>query len=424
METIGRFMFRTAAVVLAIAVGLGAFAVWRWSTDRLSGRPTLPTPTSAAVAATPILDARRLEAALTVWSEATRLGSEVSAIEVALADSSCAVIDDDGRRLVDIGDDTVVDAGAAQHLLIGATAIDLLGVDHRFVTEVRGPDPVDGVVGGDLYLIGGGDPMLFSGLALPLASGLGLPATVADQLVDQLLGRGIVAIGGDLIGVDDRYDQLFIAPELADRTPRPAPTAALVINRGLLVGATYALNPVQAAAAELGRLLAERGVGVAGRSRAVTTAPADLGRLAVVESAALGDIVRAMIEARDGDAADILLKEIGWQTTGRGSRTAGATAVGERGADPDRPPQIVEGSGRAAGNRLRCDDLLVATTRLADELGLTTFEYVETVGEQQVVIGVDSGTTMVVIGASPVDTGDVLGRLRIDGLEGLGPTTS
>ena len=48
--------------------------------------------------------------------------------------------------------------------------------------------------------------------------------------------------------------------------------------------------------------------------------------------------------------------------------------------------------------RAALDDLLVATTRLADKLGLTTFEYVETVGEQQVVIGVDSGTTMVVIG--------------------------
>lgn len=421
MQTVGRFMVRTAAVVLAIALGLGAFGVWRWSTDQLSGRTTPPTPTPAASTATPILDARRLEAAVTYWYAAARLGSEVSAIEAAVAGSSCAVIDLDGRRLIDIGSGTVVSAGAAQHILIGATAIELLGVDHRFVTEVRGPEPVDGVVGGDLYLIGGGDPMLFSGLALPLASGLGLPATVADQLVDQLVGRGIVAIGGDLIGVDDRFDQLFIAPELADRTPRPAPTAALVINRGLLVGATYALNPVQAAAAELGRLLAERGVGVTGRSRAVTTAPADLGRLAVVESVALGDIVRAMIDARDGDAADIVLKEIGFQSTGRGSRDAGAAAVGARGADPERPPQIVEGSGRAAGNRLRCDDLLVATNRLADGLGLATFEYVETVGDQQVVIGVESGATMVVIGTAPVDTGDVLGRLRIDGLDDLGP---
>ena len=45
-------------------------------------------------------------------------------------------------------------------LLTAGVATEILGPDHRFTTTVASNAPIDGVVDGDVYLIGGGDPLL------------------------------------------------------------------------------------------------------------------------------------------------------------------------------------------------------------------------------------------------------------------------
>lgn len=420
----GRIILGALAVGVTVSLGLGAFVGWRWSTSLLPTTPDIPAAASVSARATGLLDMRRLATAVDRWSTETRLTATVASLESSLSAVDCAIVSSGDRRLISIGAETTLSAGPAQHLLIGATALEVLGADHRFVTEIRGPAPVEGIITGDLVIVGGGDPMLFSDLALPLAAEVGLPATVGDELVTQVLGRGVIGVTGDLLGVDDRYDQLFIAPELAGRAPRPTPIASLVVNRGLLVGATYALNPVQAAAAEFGRLLARQGVLIGGRSRATTTLPiAELDVLAQLESSPLSDIVAAMIESRDGATADMLLKEIGHASSGRGTRASGAGRLVTEAADPTNPPRIVEGWGLAEENRLGCLDLADAVTRLLDHLDVDTFEYVEEAGSTTIAIGAEPGMLAVIIGPERIDPVAILEDLRIDRLEAIGPST-
>ena len=79
---------------------------------------------------------------------------------------------------------------AIRSSLVAAVALDVLGEDHRFRTELRGAQPVDGVITGDVYLVGGGDPLL---VTADYVDPLPLPAfntTSLDVLADALARGG------------------------------------------------------------------------------------------------------------------------------------------------------------------------------------------------------------------------------------------
>ncbi len=89
-----------------------------------------------------------------------------------------------------------------------ATALVRLGTGYTFRTEVRtrgdwipGQPVVDG-----LLLIGGGDPNL-SGRPLPYLADApeGDPLAAFKQLADEITRKGILEIGGDIVGVNTRY---------------------------------------------------------------------------------------------------------------------------------------------------------------------------------------------------------------------------
>jgi D-alanyl-D-alanine carboxypeptidase/D-alanyl-D-alanine-endopeptidase (penicillin-binding protein 4) len=122
-------------------------------------------------------------------------------------------------------------------LFTTAATLALIGPNYRFRTTVEsatGPDKY-GRLSGDLVLVGRGDPNL-SGRTLPfsLKTERALPPTyVLDQLVDQLIARGVKVIDGDLIADDsffvyERYGEGWSVGDLLWQTG--APVSALAVN--------------------------------------------------------------------------------------------------------------------------------------------------------------------------------------------------
>ncbi|MFB7663112.1 D-alanyl-D-alanine carboxypeptidase/D-alanyl-D-alanine-endopeptidase [Kitasatospora sp. NPDC056138] len=83
--------------------------------------------------------------------------------------------------------------------ITSVAALDLLGPDHVFTTEVRSTgDSADGVLNGDLVLKGGGDPSL-------------LPKDL-DDLAAKVAASGITAVNGRVLADSSRYDNVPFGP--------------------------------------------------------------------------------------------------------------------------------------------------------------------------------------------------------------------
>jgi len=89
-----------------------------------------------------------------------------------------------------------------------ALALSRLGPDHRFLTIVAAERPPDaqGVLTGNLRLVGGGDPTL-SARAVPYRKGpvRGDPLAALEELADLLAATPLRVIRGDIVGDDTAY---------------------------------------------------------------------------------------------------------------------------------------------------------------------------------------------------------------------------
>src|SRR5580658_3938205 len=125
-----------------------------------------------------------------------------------------------GMEVVQLSDGQVLYAHNSERLFVPASnmklfttalALSKLGPDYRLTTQIGAPAPLDAATGtlpGDLELIGGGDPSL-SGREYPYR-GHAPPASIysfsaIEELVDQLIARGLKRIDGNVVGDDSRY---------------------------------------------------------------------------------------------------------------------------------------------------------------------------------------------------------------------------
>lgn len=92
---------------------------------------------------------------------------------------------------------------SVQKLLTTAVAMDVLGPDHRFRTQliITGKVSSDGVLNGDVYLVGGGDPSLGS----PYLDGVPGLNGMLDRWRDRLQAAGIKRVNGRIIGDGSYY---------------------------------------------------------------------------------------------------------------------------------------------------------------------------------------------------------------------------
>jgi D-alanyl-D-alanine carboxypeptidase/D-alanyl-D-alanine-endopeptidase (penicillin-binding protein 4) len=361
----------TSLFVLAVMPALAIGAVWQIA-DRNESVEVMPTTTTEPPPpvdelATNLLSPRRHPSPL-----AERVATAAAEAQTAtladdllglLGDGMCVTVRRDRDVILDVAGDVALIPASNMKVLVAAVALDVLGPDFRFRTELRSLEPTGSVVAGDVYVTGGGDPVLVSAGHVDPSRYPAFNTTTIDALADQLVTIGITRIDGDVIGDGSRYDDEFRVASWGDDITNAdaGPYDALLVNDGLLDNGDYGFVPAQSAANIVIDQIRARDIEVTGSSRHdVPPDGLDLTTLALIESAPLTEILVELLHTSDNNTAEMIIKEIGYQLSGQGTRLAGAAAIAGRLADWGVGTSrlvLEDGSGLSRLNQLTCDSL-------------------------------------------------------------------
>lgn len=235
-----------------------------------------------------------------------------------------------------------------------ATALNRFGPDHRFETELwrSGHIDSDGVLRGNLYLVGGGDPFLTS----PIFGerNLGGVYTNPYKLARFVRRAGIRRVTGRVYADDSVFDELRgVADSGYATSPYIGPLSGLAFNLGFTTSSatSFSRSPERLVALKLTRSLRARGVRIA-RNPAEGDLPRrgrrQLGRI-------LSPVLATMAEATNvysnNFLAEMLMKNLGAEFRQRGSTSAGTRVVEAFAGNRGSGVHAVDGSGLTRGNR-------------------------------------------------------------------------
>ncbi len=355
-----------ALVVAALAPGLLLGAIWKYAEGKRPAGVHVSAGDGSPVAVppvmnTPLLSVRRAPSLLTVEASEYKFTAALQPLLEVIGETACVSVTLDDRTIAARNDTTPLDAAHAQQLIIGAVALDVLGGDFQFSTQVKGDVAADGVVSGDLYLVGGGDPLLTtswwngSNLYLPLIN-----TTSLEELADGLTTAGVTLVKGAVVGDATIYDSEETLETWSDEArAQVGPVSALVANNGQWAEGRTSSKAALSAAMLFTDLLRQRGIKVWGEPRSGRAASTMV--LANVRSKPLSLIVQEMLTIGDGTTAEMLLKHIGIGATGVGTREAGLAVVKQKliewGVDVTGM-DLIDGSGLSFGNRVTCRTLM------------------------------------------------------------------
>ncbi len=400
-------------IMLSLIPAVLLWAVWQWADDRAAAaEDAVPeqtgTPAAAPVAepalSTGLLSFRRSSAELSRRLNMTAFETAMVPFLATVNDRSCAAVSLDGRLVGAANPGSVVIPASNQKILVAAAALDVLGEDFRYTTRVVGSAPTDGVVTGDVYLVGGGDPLLSSAW-YPDSNLDRFPAfntTSLDELAQRVAASGVTQIEGVVRGDGSRYDDEFYAPGWGGGVAglEAGPYDALLVNDSRVLGDDQrGADPSEAAAREFVRLLGEMGVTVTGGS-GVGIAPADGNEIASVDSLPLPAVIEEMLANSDNNSAELMVKEIGLVASGNGTRQAGLAAILDtlNGWGIDTAGLALgDGSGLSLDNRITCTTMLSVLQHVGFD---------SPVGAGLAIAG-QTGTLVDIFGDTPV-----AGRLR------------
>jgi serine-type D-Ala-D-Ala carboxypeptidase/endopeptidase (penicillin-binding protein 4) len=238
-------------------------------------------------------------------------------------------------------------------LFTTAATLNKFGSAGRFTTEVMGDRAPNsnGVVRGDLYLVGGGDPSFGSTSFAERAYGGG--GATLEGLASAVKQAGVRRITGNVLGDESLFDSLRGGPDSGYGVSEwVGPLSALSYNRGLARenGSAFQTRPPEFAAKKLKRALKHRGIQIEG-SAGVSQAGSGAKEIAAEESITVGRLIRLTNQVSDNFFAEMLSKHLDATPTHPGT-TAGGAAAAERFASRfGAQPHLVDGSGLARGNR-------------------------------------------------------------------------
>jgi serine-type D-Ala-D-Ala carboxypeptidase/endopeptidase (penicillin-binding protein 4) len=239
---------------------------------------------------------------------------------------------------------------SVQKILTSMAALATFGPHHRFpTTAASATRPRDGVVRGDLWLVGGGDPELG-------AAGIA-------RLATRIAGAGVGEIRGSVIGDTTAFSRRWWAPgwvEGLSRSYVARPTAlAYEGNRGVM-------PPERAAASALTTALGRLGVRVVGPP-ASGEAPDGLRTIAAVRSSSLRELLSRQNHGSLNLHAEILLRAIGAADGGAATTAAGAGAVETWVSSHGGRVRVRDGSGLSHGDRVGAVELTWLLLRARQE---------------------------------------------------------
>lgn len=365
--------------IASLVPALLLWLVWSWASGRADAEdaavvpppPTtiVPPPAPGPPLPTPLLSFRRTPGVIARQLNVEAFAAEVQELLGALNQRSCLAVSVDSQLVGVTSPEVQIIPASTQKLIVAAVALDVLGADFRYTTSVVGPAPSRGVVAGDIVVVGGGDPLLTAS-DYPIANDQYPPFNVTslDSLADAIVAAGVTSIQGSVIGDASRYDDEYFAPGWGDgvAVSEAGPYDALMANDARQLGDPLKANdPALGAARELRRLLVARNVSIGGDA-GVGTALAGTAEIASVQSAPLTDVIAEMLANSDNNTAELMLKEIGYATSGVGTREAGLAVARERMASWGvAMEQVVlsDGSGLSLENRLTCSALLTLLQR-------------------------------------------------------------
>lgn len=373
--------------VLALTAAVPAFllaGIWQYAEANVT--PAVPSTTTEVPSepvealTTPVLSFRRQADALAeraaAREAAARYETRVSSLTEQISGSACLRMLDGDAVVADVNGSVPLIPASNEKLLVAAVALDVIGPDYRYRTELQSLPPIDGVVPGDVSLIGGGDPVLTTDGAVDPLRYPAFNTTSLDALADQLVRLGITSIQGDVVGDGSRYDDEFRVPSWGDEITNldGGPYDALLVDDGLIENGNYGRVPARSAAVVFTELLRRRGIEVVGgaANEDRVTDPS-FTTLALIESEPLSEVLVELLHTSDNNTAEMIVKELGYQARGEGTRAAGLDVIRSRLTDwgvPIDGLQLDDGSGLSRANRASCATLaaLVTDAPVADQL--------------------------------------------------------
>ncbi|MDO5296007.1 MAG: D-alanyl-D-alanine carboxypeptidase/D-alanyl-D-alanine-endopeptidase [bacterium] len=300
----------------------------------------------------------------------------------ALGQAQCGAyikVLDSERVLYSHNGDTPLVPASNLKIVTTATALDLLGPDYRYTTELWGPPVSDkGVIQGNLYLRGNGDPTNTP----PYWE---TPVTMYEQLASQLQKAGVRAIIGDIVADDSLFDREYYPQGWSDNyhlENYAPPVAGLSLNGNLVdvrVSGSGAVtypsnnhfkiayssqgasntaierkhnsrtivvrgplsdvsreitvdNPPLFAASAFGNVLASKGIIIKGKVRLIRplgepAAVTNRHQYASISSPNLKELITEINQQSDNFLAEHLFKTIGASASGKGSAATGESCV-------------------------------------------------------------------------------------------------
>lgn len=266
-----------------------------------------------------------------------------------------ALLDPSGEVVVSKGADTPLLPASTIKVATGTALWNVFGPDHRFETTfvTQHPPGPDGIINGDLYVLGDGDPTWMSELSVDWKVRPPRPTLSTGDIANELIEAGIKGITGSIVGVDPIFTGEATAPGWKPSyLPEQNATRiyALSVDRGLVFapkskegvnlqdGALiyhtrqvdgpkaqegYALSTSldtrKDTAAALTQSLLARNVPVAGPPASAEAAPADAQQVASVPSLPLRQMVDWIELRSDNHMADMLVRRLDVHLGGDGS---------------------------------------------------------------------------------------------------------
>ncbi len=333
-------------VLLAAIIGV-SIAIGRVGNDELppiavagdQGAPSVDTPVFSIRRAPTLLTSPKaneeLRVALTAWA-------------ATLPTNSCFVISAGGEVIFEHQPALGVVPASNMKILTAYGALEMLGADYRFTTTVEAAQEPDseGLLEGDLYVIGGGDPVLMTKAYRDVLApeDLNTVFTSAEELADQTVAANIIDINGSVLVDESRYDterSVTGWPERFAQTQAGSLSAALLDDglEGLKDGYASQVgladppplprsaDPAALFGSNFDDLLEARSVRIFGAAAAATEVPDGLIELASIKSPPLEDIIAEMLVNSDNTTAEMLLKELAVADGQTGSTGSGRLAL-------------------------------------------------------------------------------------------------